>query len=355
MFKQDRIRFITVKEMNQHLKLVNECYIMNKGPKKDFMPFGLNAYYEDKLVEFKLTYKRGSKVYTYVTRKDMIDKRQLITGVRAYSIGQRYFKVPDMTKICPKSAKYSYDFKKFCYSARPILWNNKEYECKWVQAYSYDINSSYSFAMLKEMPDTTVEPHEGNVKKGEVGFREDSTGNFVPIFKGYSFWIFPLIPSPFVKFVKVWYDKKNNAINKSEREKAKETLNYYVGYLQKKNPFVRAMILYHANSYIESVMDSNTIYCNTDSIVSLVPRNDLKVGVGIGQFKLEKSGLFIFKGFNYQWKGEPPAIRGVPKSWFKKDFDLSKDELPKRGNVYEYLEGLLREVRYESKEAKEVL
>ena len=100
-------------------------------------------------------------------------------------------------------------------------------------------------------------------------------------------------------------------------------------------------------------MDSNTIYCNTDSLVSIVPRKDIITGQGIGQFKIEKKGKFIFKGFNYQWKGEPPSMRGIPKSWFKKDFDLAVDTIPKFGNVYEYKDGLLKEVLYEGLQEKE--
>ena len=354
MFKTERIEYLSAEEMNKHLAIVNECYVIVKGPKLDNNPIGLRAFIEDKLVEFRLTYKSGSKVTTYVVRKDMSIKKQETTGLKAYAIGQRYFKTPDMTLVCSRSAKYSWNFKKFLFSAKPILWKNDKYEGEWIEAYSYDINSSYSFAMLKEMPDTTVPPHEGKVKKGEVGFKEDSKGNFVPVFEGkYSFWIFPLIPSPFTNFVKVWYDKKNSAKSPEDREKAKETMNFYVGYLQKKNPFVRAMILYHANSYIASFMDSNTIYCNTDSLVSIVPRKDIIIGKGLGQFKLEKKGKFIFKGFNYQWEGEPPSIRGVPKIWFKKGFNLKTDSLPKNGNVFEYKDGLLKEVNYEVSKEKE--
>lgn len=353
MFKAERVEFVTPQKMNEHLALVNECYKIILGQKKDDLPFGIRAFIQDNMVEFKLTYKRGSKVTTYITRKDLSEKRQVTTGCKAYAVGQRYFKAPDMTKICSKSAKFNWQFKKFLFSAKPFIWKNDKYEGKWLEAYSYDVNSSYSYAMLKEMPDTTVEPKEGFVKKGEVGFREDSKGDFVPCFEGsFALWVFPLIPSPFERFVKVWYDKKIKAVSHDEKEKAKETLNYYVGYLQKKNPFLRAMILYHANQYIQSFLDENTIYSNTDSFVSLVERNDIIVGPGIGQFKLEKKGKFIFKGFNYQWEGEVPSIRGIPKNWFKKGFDLAVDNIPIYGNVYEYKNGLLEEVDYESVKKK---
>ena len=32
---------------------------------------------------------------------------------------------------------------------------------------------------------------------------------------------------------------------------------------------------------IKDLVDENTLYCNTDSLVSLVPRNDLNIGTNI--------------------------------------------------------------------------
>ena len=127
MFKVERIEYLTAEAMNKHLEVINECYVIVKGPKIDNKPIGLRAFIEDKLVEFRLTYKKGSKVTTYVVRKDMSIKKQETTGLKAYAIGQRYFKTPDMTQICSRSARYSWAMKKFMFSAKPILWKNDKY------------------------------------------------------------------------------------------------------------------------------------------------------------------------------------------------------------------------------------
>lgn len=48
-------------------------------------------------------------------------------------------------------------------------------------------------------------------------------------------------------------------------------------------------------------MDENTLFSNTDSIVSLVPRPDLKISDNIGDFKIEHQGDFIYlDAYHYQ-------------------------------------------------------
>ena len=48
-------------------------------------------------------------------------------------------------------------------------------------------------------------------------------------------------------------------------------------------------------------MDENTLFSNTDSIVSLVPRSDLKISDNIGDFKIEHQGDFIYlDAYHYQ-------------------------------------------------------
>mgnify|MGYP003288864496 CR=1 FL=1 len=41
-------------------------------------------------------------------------------------------------------------------------------------------------------------------------------------------------------------------------------------YLQKTNPFWRSIIIHRCNRYVQSLIDENTIYSNTDCIVSAV-------------------------------------------------------------------------------------
>ena len=125
-----------------------------------------------------------------------------------------------------------------------------------------------------------------------------------------------------------------NAKTKAEKRKAKEYLNFCVGFLQNRDPYTRAQIVGLANDLILSLIDENTLYCNTDSIVCLKEREDLKLGEDIGEWKIEKKGLFAFKGFNYQWDFDPPSIRGKTKSYFDSGWDILKDDLPVCKNMY---------------------
>ena len=83
-------------------------------------------------------------------------------------------------------------------------------------------------------------------------------------------------------------------------------------------------------------MDEDTLLCSTDSLVSKRKRDDLEIGTEIGQFKLEHEGDFCYDGMNYQWNLEIPTYRGIPKSWFKKGWDIAKDKVPKFGNLYSF-------------------
>lgn len=73
---------------------------------------------------------------------------------------------------------------------------------------------------------------------------------------------------------------------------------------------------------------------NTDSIISLVKRDDLELGSEIGQWSIKHQGEFAYIGSTYQWNDEIPGWRGIPKAWFPKGFDILKDEAPDRCNPY---------------------
>ena len=69
-----------------------------------------------------------------------------------------------------------------------------KYEGTRNKAIGYDLNSSYSNAMLKPIPDTSVPYHSGTVKAGEIGFKEDENGHLVPVFENnFSYFIFSLM------------------------------------------------------------------------------------------------------------------------------------------------------------------
>lgn len=336
MFSRKKKVYVTVKEMNEHLKYCKRFRLIVNRAKQPGETFALKAFLEDKEVEVRLSYKKGNEACTYICHKDGREATQKIDGGEAFRILSRYYKVPRFT-----------DETILGMSASPLLWKNKKFEKTRQKAIGYDLNSAYSYAMLQDMPDTSVPPKAKRIEEGEIGFMEmpTETGkmSLVPKRNGYSLYVFPLMKSPFKRFVEVWYDKKLNADTKL---KAKGVLNYSVGYLQRVNPFLRAAIIGYCNNFIRSLIDENTLYCNTDSIVTMKPIESLKIGKGIGEWKIEHEGEFAFDGFNYQWDLEAPHFRGTSRNWFDDGWDILKDKLPKNGNIYEIKDYQLVERKY---------
>ena len=322
MFTRNKVKYCDFAEINEHLQY---CYRYREiifRQKMKGETFGLKAFVVDRLKYFEITYKYGNDPCTYIFDKSSGDTEdhQQITGLEAYRVLNMYTHINRVIESKEDAP----------FSARALLWKNNKYEGKRIQAYSYDMNSAYSYAMIQDMPDTSVPPKAKFIEPGEIGF--DFDGNRQT--SGYSIYVFRLIESPFKKFIQKYYDKKKNAKTKSEKRKAKEYLNFCVGFLQNRDPYTRAQIVGLANDLILSLIDENTLYCNTDSIVCLKEREDLKLGEDIGEWKIEKKGLFAFKGFNYQWDFDPPSIRGKTKSYFDNGWDILKDDLPVCKNMY---------------------
>ena len=322
MFTRKKVQYCNFKEINSHLQYCYENKQIEYREKHKGETFGNRAFIVDRLKNFEITYKYGDNPCTYIFDKSSGDTEdhQQITGLEAYRVLSMYThinKVIDSKEDAP-------------FSAKGLLWKNKKYEGQRVQAICYDMNSAYSYAMIQDMPDTSVPPKAKFIEPGEIGF--DFDGNRQT--SGYSIYVFRLIESPFKKFVQTYYDKKNKAKTKAERRKAKEYLNFCVGFLQNRDPFTRAQIVGLANDLILSLIDENTLYCNTDSIVCLKEREDLKLGDNIGEWTIEHRGDFAYVGFNYQWNLDKPSIRGKTKSYFKDNWDILKDELPECNNSY---------------------
>lgn len=343
MFTRDATTYISIDEMNDQLKYVRKTYKLTDGSKNPGDVFGRTAYYEDKHVTFHLTYKKGSKVNTYICYKDSRYTEHRANPMEAYRILCTYYKVPKMNpEICGSVEEGGL-------SAAPLLWFNPKYEKQWITAYAYDMNSAYANAMLQRMPDTSKRSRSGIIKPGaEIGFRENenpATGRNMleAVYKGYARYIFPLMESPFDRFIDRWYTiKRDSPKGSEEREKAKGVLNYSVGWLQRTNPFLRATIVCYCNDTMRKLIDpETTLLCNTDSIVSTVPL-DLPIGTNVGEWKLEHNGDKIaYVGNNYQWSDGTTCYRGIPKTWFKRGWDITKDPLPEMGNVVEFKNGRL--------------
>lgn len=324
MFTNKRIRYVDFDTINKHLDYCKGHRNLILREKRDGEFFELNAFIVDRLRYFELSYRYADEVCTYKFDKSTGDTEdhQQITGVQAFNVLNRYTRINRLIKNKEEAP----------FSAIPILWNNKKYEGKRVDAICYDMNSAYSYAMLQPMPDTSIPPKQKYIEHGEIGF--DINGNRQT--SGYSLYVFNLMDSPFKKFVYNYYKKKVKAKTKAEKRRAKEYLNFCVGFLQGRDPYTRAQIVGLANDRILSLIDENTLYCNTDSIVCLKPREDLEIGDDIGQWKVEHEGKFAFIGFNYQWNYDKPSIRGKLKTDFYDGWDILKDDLPECGNIFKF-------------------
>ena len=185
------------------------------------------------------------------------------------------------------------------------MYSDDEHARQWLKCYSYDMNSAYSFAMTKPIPDTSVEPRLNDfIGDNEIGFYDSG---YATTEKGcFAEYIFPLIESPFKDYVYNYYNKKQNAKTKEERTNWKYFLNIPTGMMHKYNIFIRNTILYWCAEYIKQYKDENTVYCNTDSIVSLVKRTDIPLGDGLGEFKEEhiNDNFKYIKPCFYQWNTE---------------------------------------------------
>lgn len=349
MFSKKRIKYCTFEEFEEALKFAQKFYDIIEGPRPR-EAYYFNAYIEVKRTVVELTYKRGKQVCTYHFRLDGQDDIRQTNGMEAYKILKQYCpELPDLsqdefygyTNTPDFGAKYGWR-NEIANCTATLGFNEKNVNTRHDDCYGYDLNSAWNYAMLQPMPDTSEHPEMfKTVEKGEIGFNYDDNGNFRLVEEGrLGIFVFKEIESPFKRFVQVWYDRKKNAKDKREKMKAKNVLTYSIGYLQRKNPFIRAAIICRANKYINSLIDENTLYWNTDSIISTVKRPDIECNIGkeIGQWKLEHSGSFAYTGYSYQWNGDIPCVRGIPKKWFETQypngFDILKDKLPNFGNVY---------------------
>ena len=347
-FKRKIIKYVGYSEINDILEYAKEyCGLVFRSPEDNEAVRG-QCFISDRMTEFHVTLKYNSVRPTeYVFRKDGEDPIQTISGVDAYIELAR-----DFHRITGDKIPVFEDPQQFG-SAHAILRYRTAAEGIRAPAISYDENSAYAYAMCQDMPDTReLIDRKRKPKPYEMGFiniedyfpdRKEWTGNpgvalqlVEPEDDCIADFIFYRMQSPFESFAHRHYSRKRDSTDPVVRKRSKEMLNYSVGYLQRVNPFLRAAIIGHANRKIEKLIDKDTIYCNTDSIVSAQPRPDLPLGIQLGQFKVEHEGLFAFRGFNYQWDFQKPAYRGIPKSWFKEGWDILKDMPPHFGNIYRF-------------------
>jgi len=365
MFSKMKMQYVSVEEMNKLLKLTNEKFQIteeeiNNGtlilPKYwyhriDDKITNFHLYINDGWLKDKCKLKCTTKTIHYVCKKDGSEALEHKTGMEAYCLLQRMtkFKIEmNNYEYCDYSKSYMFDGKEIA-TISGFRYKNKRFIGKRVFAYGYDLNSSYSAAMLNDMPDTSKPYRIGILKQGEIGFNQSIDDQGFYYLKATTKvgelceYIFPLMKSPFEHFVEYYYKKKKEAKTKQERQYYKDILNFAVGFIRRKNPFIHSAILTYARDKILNLVDCNTIYSNTDSIISLTRRYDIEeeLGLNVGEFKLEHNNeQFALTESGYQWGFELPSISGKSKQWFDNaypnGFDILRDPLPKDANLYEF-------------------
>lgn len=362
MFTKTKLVYVSPEEMNELLKLCPQSLEISLEDVKKPLPLPKYWYHriEDKITNFHLyanidfmkspKSKCNSKTIHYICKKDGSEGLEHKTGMEAYCLLQR------MTKFQIEMPNYEYiEGFGYHFDNQPIAtisgfrYKNPRFIGRRVFAYGYDVKSSYSYAMLQDMPDTSKPYRVGYLKEGEIGFNQEINDEGFYYLEATTKvgtlceYIFPLMKSPFTHFVEYYYEKKENAKTKQERQLYKDILNFAVGFIRRKNPFIHSAILTYARKRIIDLTDTNTIYSNTDSIISLTRRYDIEeeLGSNVGDFKLEHNNeQFALTESGYQWGNELPSISGKSKQWFANaypnGFDILRDSLPQNANVWQY-------------------
>lgn len=266
------------------------------------------------------------KTCNYYTYKD---GREIIEGVpegsTCYCIMARHYWKPE------------HEIPSCGLSATPALGYNLKYNKTRNYAYSYDLKSAYAGVIVNGWIDTTTGPMEKIVEEDEVGFTADLS-QLVEVGE-YSMFVFKKCAPPpgLLKFIEVYYNRKEHPKDRKEKVTAKNMLCHPIGCLQNKNYFLRAYVVASCNTYILNLIDENTLHYNTDCIVSLTRRPDIEANIGpnVGQWKFEREGMFAYRGYTYQWDNEKPTWRSVAKSQIPEEYDVLNDNTELiEGNVW---------------------
>lgn len=189
--------------------------------------------------------------------------------------------------------------KKHNLSAAELRYSESKEKRKEDNIYCYDLNSAYGAIARDKMPDFNHPTFDTVVGKNEVGFNPEK-GLLLAHEGEYAIVAFPLIDSPFREWIDKRFKEKQTAKKGSiEKEDAKAKLVKGWGYYENINLLYRAYIVNTLREYMMSIKDKNTIYINTDCIHSRVPRPDLELGEGIGQWKLEHVGKVSYPDAKY--------------------------------------------------------
>ena len=320
---------ITQHEFNKHLNYCENSMFVNRyGKYQDFITDEVGAkYFKSGNSKIYLSFKKGGKWFNFMTDltkqydEDFEDK--VVDPSRAYGLFKRFVKFKDEKDI-PINVVSPFTYKNLKYI------NNRYHNC-----YGYDMNKA-RLASCKDLliPDQFV----GNgikPKENQVGFIFDGHPIYGPsnIICDYVFTC--KVNDGLNKWVKYVTDKipENEAY-------WKKVHNYSVGMLRRHNIFIYNCIINKEVTVMKSLIDDNSLWSTTDSIVSLVERPDLIISHNVGDFKIEHTGDFAYTDSGYQWNDGLPTIKGLSKGKVELYNETHSDKFDILKQEYTYIDKL---------------
>lgn len=309
---------VNLEQMKEILAYVKEYFNYSYSKPPTDKRIKAEVYIDDCPKYLKVTgrYINSVKLTTYIFSKDGREVELEPNVPETYR--EMVKKVDDYHDLL-KEDSYMNNF-----TSSPLLFSDYRYFYKTQEVICYDTNLTYFYLLGQDFPDTRQPKGRGIVRPREIGFRisgrvvqgNDGTqrSQLILVNPGdYADFRYPKRPSPFKRYINYKLEQLKLVKNKEERSKVKSSINISVGNLQHHNPIWRAWIVESGNKRIKSLMDKNTIYANTDCVVSLIPRPDIPVSDKIGDFKIEHQGKCTIDGMTITWEDGTDNRRGAPK------------------------------------------
>lgn len=293
---------------------------------------------------------RTFSLYENVKEIELFDNKNAMNKARGYYTA--YLKPLFPNTDIPKS-RYS------CEGG--LFWYNENTQDKeWDNVYMYDKNSAYlSILKTGEYPD--IEAGDlglGRVTKDQVGF--ELAGETVILKKEGEFAQirFPKGKSErLTKFANDIYAKLG--LLKADPEKHIEALELKsaivsaIGIVRNHNIWLYAYIVSSCRYIMESLIDENTLVCNTDSIISIGPRKDLNIGKKLGQFKVEYERVKCYhhkSNYKIYDDNETYLLKYKGKNKAAQTEDILEDSGAQHEAKYIYVQGTLGDFIYGKKQ-----
>lgn len=314
-----------IPELNQRLKSLSRIRL--------FINRKIGNFENDRLINEICIYNTPSNIhiigrgifseklehYVFNDEGKMFKDIDVCGAYRSFVIGCKPYNIVDIVAECPA-------FK--VYTSSAFMYYDTKYNNTYLPyAIGYDMNNCYLAALNTDVPVMSTMRKFGIVTFDEIGF--DVTGEKVLYNKNNAqeirsrmrvrragecaTYIFKRQKSPFKRYIKKMSDNIQFAKqtgNKPLLGRLKTEIVVSIGNLQNHNPFLRCAIVEEANRRIQSLIDENTVYCNTDCIISTVKRGDIPISPKVGDFKIENEGGFIYNGFNFKWDNGKENQRG---------------------------------------------